>query len=119
METVQEWVDATRAWVDPLYGMMALVALGLLVVWLLNRPATIRDRRMMGGHYLGKITPKTLPKMLRDAPMPKEDPLFSEDGAEAARTEPKPEMPEPDPEVEEALRRIRMERQKNPPRRMH
>jgi len=118
MEKIQGWVDATRAWVDPLYGMMAVVALGLLLVWLLNRPPTIRERKTMGGHYLGKITPKTLPKMLQDAPMPEEEPLFADEDADPQQKQPRPEMPDPDPEVEDALRRMRLQRQKNPPRRM-
>ena len=114
METMQRWIDATRDWVDPLYGITAALAFGLLAVWLLTRPATIRDRKIMGGHYKGNITPKTLPKMLQDAPQPAE----TGDQPTGPRQDDLPERSAPEPEAGDPLRRLREQRQKAPPRKM-
>ncbi len=118
METMQRWIDATRDWVDPLYGITAALAVGLLAVWLLNRPATIRDRKIMGGHYKGNITPKTLPKTLQDAPQPAET---GDQPPVPRQDDPQDEAPErsaPEPEAGDPLRRLREQRQKAPPRKM-
>lgn len=64
MATVQGWVDATRAWVDPLWLIVGCFAVGLICVWRLSQPATTRDVGTQGAHYLGNITPKKLPAML-------------------------------------------------------
>lgn len=64
MVTLQGWADASRAAVDPLWLIAGGLSVVLLVLYLLNRPPGERDRAPPGGHYLGKIDKKSLPKML-------------------------------------------------------
>ncbi len=81
MATLQGWVDATRALpIDPLWWFIGLMAVALgLVAWF-NQPPTTRDQKMPGSSYHGKITPKTIDKMLV---MPKRKQLRSRQQMEA------------------------------------
>jgi|GEM_PF-5839407 len=64
MVSLQELADQTRTAFDPLHLIIVGFLAALLVLYLMNRPAGARDRAPPGGHYLGKITPKSLPGML-------------------------------------------------------
>ena len=65
MPTLQAWVDATRAWVDPVMALSVAVLLALLAVALFSRPpSTTRDHGPPGTHFLGRLDPKNLARML-------------------------------------------------------
>ncbi|WP_157966223.1 hypothetical protein [Oceanibium sediminis] len=64
MAVVQGWVDATRAWVDPIWLIAGLLLVALFTIARLNRAPTERDVGTQGAHYLGNIDPKKLPGML-------------------------------------------------------
>lgn len=64
MRDLQGLADRTRAMdIDPVWALIFFVAVGLFAVWRMNQPATTRDTKPMGGHYLGKLTPKSLARM--------------------------------------------------------
>jgi hypothetical protein len=65
MVTLQGWVDASRAAIDPLHLIAGVLIAGLLLVWWLNKPPSARDQAPPGGHYMGNISPKKLPGMLQ------------------------------------------------------
>lgn len=64
MVTVQGWVDASRAWVDPIWLIAGLLVVALITVARLNRAPTERDVGTQGAHYLGNLNPKQLPGLL-------------------------------------------------------
>ena len=65
MVEVQSWVDTTRAiQIDPIWGIIGIISIALGAVAWFNKPATIRDRNIAGASYKGKITPKTIDKMI-------------------------------------------------------
>jgi len=65
MVTLQGWVDATRALpIDPIWWFIGLMGIALgLVAWF-NQPPSTRDQKLPGTSYKGKVTPKTIEKML-------------------------------------------------------
>ncbi len=60
---LQGVADETRQ-VDPVWLLVGVMLLVFALIWALNRPPTVRDNRSMGQSYRGKLSPKTLHKML-------------------------------------------------------
>lgn len=60
---LQGVADETRQ-VDPIWLLVGVMLLVFALIWALNRPPTVRDNSSMGQSYRGKLSPKTLHKML-------------------------------------------------------
>ncbi len=104
MQTAQGWVEASRGAVDPLWAIVICLAAVLAVMgWLAQPPDAARDRKPMGHHYRGRLTPKTLGRMLR-SPRPRRARTRAEMEravARAARARRRAEGKAPSPDGEE------------------
>jgi len=60
---LQGVADQTRQ-VDPIWLLVGVMLLVFALVWALNRPPTVRDNRSMGQSYRGRLSPRTLHRML-------------------------------------------------------
>ncbi|MSU92278.1 hypothetical protein GE300_22365 [Rhodobacteraceae bacterium 2CG4] len=50
--------------IDPIWLLVGVMLLVFALVWALNRPPTVRENRSMGQSYRGKLSPRTLHRML-------------------------------------------------------
>lgn len=65
LRAAQSWVDTTRAWdIDPIWAIVIGLGLVFATIALMSRPPAVHERKTAYGHYLGKITPKSIARML-------------------------------------------------------